>query len=35
MPVTREVYRILYEDKAPAVALADLMGRGARRERDE
>ncbi|MCA9525686.1 MAG: NAD(P)-dependent glycerol-3-phosphate dehydrogenase, partial [Myxococcales bacterium] len=35
MPVTREVYRILYEDKSPAVALADLMGRGARRERDE
>ncbi|MEZ4465933.1 MAG: NAD(P)H-dependent glycerol-3-phosphate dehydrogenase [bacterium] len=35
MPVTREVYRILYEDKPPAIALADLMGRGARRERDE
>jgi glycerol-3-phosphate dehydrogenase (NAD(P)+) len=34
MPVTREVYRILYEDKPPATALADLMGRGARPERD-
>ena len=35
MPVTHEVYRILYEDKPPAQALADLMGRDARQERDQ
>ncbi|MGK0358089.1 MAG: glycerol-3-phosphate dehydrogenase (NAD(P)+) [Bradymonadia bacterium] len=34
MPICREVYRIIYEEKPPAQALKDLMGRDLRRERD-
>lgn len=33
MPITREVYKLLYEDKTPSAALADLMGRDLKRER--
>ncbi|MCA9540029.1 MAG: NAD(P)-dependent glycerol-3-phosphate dehydrogenase [Myxococcales bacterium] len=33
MPITGEVYRVLYEDKPPAQALVDLMGRDLKRER--
>ena len=32
MPITREVYRILYEDKAPQQAVDDLMARALTRE---
>lgn len=34
MPISREVYRIIYEEKAPQQALKDLMARTLRRERD-
>lgn len=34
MPICREVYRIIYEEKPPAQALKDLMSRDLRRERD-
>jgi glycerol-3-phosphate dehydrogenase (NAD(P)+) len=32
MPICEEVYRVLYEEKAPADALRDLMGRELKRE---
>lgn len=32
MPITREVYRILFEGKAPAEAISDLMGRSLKSE---
>ncbi len=32
MPITAEVYRILYEDKSPQKAVVDLMGRALSRE---
>ncbi len=32
MPITTEVYRVLYEDKDPKAAIADLMGRPSRHE---
>ncbi len=34
MPIASEIYRILYEDKPPAQALSDLMGRRLKRERE-
>lgn len=34
MPISREVYRIIYEEKSPHQALKDLMARTLRRERD-
>jgi glycerol-3-phosphate dehydrogenase (NAD(P)+) len=34
MPIAREVYRIIYEEKPPAQALKDLMARELRQERD-
>ena len=34
MPIVEEVYAVLYEGKSPQAALQDLMGRGARPERD-
>ncbi len=34
MPIGREVYEIIYEGKKPARAMADLMGRQLKRERD-
>lgn len=34
MPISREVYRIIYEEKSPALALRDLMARNLRQERD-
>jgi len=33
MPITTEVYRILYENKPGAIAVAELMGREPKRER--
>jgi len=33
MPISAEVYRVLYEGKRPDEALASLMGRPARGER--
>ncbi len=33
MPITTEVYRVLYEGKSPAKGVADLMGRDLKRER--
>jgi len=33
MPITTEVYRVLYEGKSPARGVADLMGRDLKRER--
>ena len=33
MPITAEVYRLLYEGKDPAQGVADLMGRDLKRER--
>ncbi|MBY0523743.1 MAG: NAD(P)-dependent glycerol-3-phosphate dehydrogenase [Gemmataceae bacterium] len=33
MPITREVYRVLYEDKDPRTAVSDLMLREPKRER--
>jgi glycerol-3-phosphate dehydrogenase (NAD(P)+) len=33
MPITAEIYRMLYEDKPVDAALRDLMGRGRRAER--
>ena len=32
LPITTEVYRVLFEGKAPAAAVADLMGRELKRE---
>jgi glycerol-3-phosphate dehydrogenase (NAD(P)+) len=32
MPITEEVYRVLFEDKPPAEAVADLMGRSLKEE---
>ncbi len=32
LPITAEVYRVLFEGKAPAAAVADLMGRELKRE---
>jgi glycerol-3-phosphate dehydrogenase (NAD(P)+) len=32
MPITAEVYRVLFEDKPPAEAVADLMGRALKEE---
>jgi glycerol-3-phosphate dehydrogenase (NAD(P)+) len=32
LPITTEVYRVLFEGKAPASAVADLMGRELKRE---
>ena len=32
LPITAEVYRVLFEGKAPAAAVADLMGRDLKRE---
>lgn len=34
MPITAEVYAMLYEGKSPRLVLRDLMGRDARHERD-
>ena len=34
MPIVKEVYAVLHEGKSPQAALQDLMGRGARPERD-
>jgi len=34
MPITSEVYRVLYEDKAPRAAVNDLMLRDPRHEQD-
>jgi glycerol-3-phosphate dehydrogenase (NAD(P)+) len=33
MPITDEVYRVLYEDKDPRAAVDDLMGREPKSER--
>jgi glycerol-3-phosphate dehydrogenase (NAD(P)+) len=35
MPITEQMYRILYDDKDPLHALHDLLGRGLRHERDD
>jgi glycerol-3-phosphate dehydrogenase (NAD(P)+) len=35
MPITHEVYQMLYENKAPKRVLHDLMGRRMKRERDQ
>jgi len=32
MPITTEVYRVLFEDKDPGEAVADLMGRSLKEE---
>ena len=32
LPITAEVYRVLFEEKAPDAAVADLMGRELKRE---
>jgi glycerol-3-phosphate dehydrogenase (NAD(P)+) len=32
MPITEEVYKVLFEDKPPAEAVADLMGRSLKEE---
>jgi glycerol-3-phosphate dehydrogenase (NAD(P)+) len=34
MPITEQMYRLLYEDKAPRQVVSDLMTRGLRRETD-
>ncbi len=34
MPITEAMYKILYEDHDPAVAVTELMTRRARKERD-
>ena len=34
MPITEEVYRVLFEDKPPKLAVSDLMTRGLRPEED-
>ena len=34
MPISHEVYRILYEGKSPTKALMDLMSRPLRHERE-
>ena len=34
MPITREVYQMLYEDKSPTASLRDLMSRDLKGERD-
>jgi glycerol-3-phosphate dehydrogenase len=34
MPITREVYAMLYEDKPPLEAVVDLMTRPMRAERE-
>jgi len=35
MPISEQVYRVLFENKSPRQAVADLMSRGPRPERDE
>ena len=35
MPITSEVYRVLFEDKPPIKAVADLMRRDPREEADD
>ena len=35
MPITHEVYRMLYEDKSPMTSLRDLMSRDLKGERDQ
>ena len=32
MPITEEIYKMLYEDKSPKDVLRDLMGRDLKRE---
>ena len=32
MPITEEIYKMLYEDKSPAHVMRDLMGRDLKRE---
>ena len=34
MPITEQMYEVLYEDKSPWQAVVDLMTRGLRREAD-
>ena len=34
MPITEQMYEVLYEDKSPRQAVVDLMTRGLRREAD-
>jgi len=34
MPITGQMYEVLYEDKSPRQAVVDLMTRGLRREAD-
>jgi len=34
MPITEQMYEVLYEDKSPRQAVIDLMTRGLRREAD-
>src|SRR5205823_1612125 len=34
MPITEQMYEVLYEDKSPRQAVVDLMARGLRREAD-
>ena len=35
LPITEQVYRILYEDKDPAQAVKDLMARSLKHEHEE
>jgi len=34
MPITEEMYKLLYENKAPRQVVIDLMTRGLKREAD-